>query len=205
VPLNFTGRDPGPPLPAPAEDRSFSGFAAVCLVLAGLAAVAAVLIPLNRPKPSEALPPLSGTSLTAPEPARPSAPVAQPAPPPPIVSRAAQPVARPKARADHKALFLAALRRSGPGVMTLAVEDDAGAQAYGRQLSDLFHEAGWTVTWTAVFGSGPAATGLSAALGDTAQDYAVRDAFAAVGVKLGPRPATPGIVHTPELFVGAPA
>lgn len=89
--------------------------------------------------------------------------------------------------------------------MTLAVEDDAGAQAYGRQLSDLFHEAGWTVTWTAVFGSGPAATGLSAALGDTAQDYAVRDAFAAVGVKLGPRPATPGIVHTPELFVGAPA
>lgn len=204
MPLNFTGRDPGPPLPARAEDRSFSGFAAACLVLAGLAALAAVLIPLSRPKPSEALPPLSGTSLAAPEPARPAAPVATPAPPRPV-SRAAQPIAQPKARADHKALFLAALRRSGPGVITLSVEDEAGAQAYGRQLADLFHEAGWTVTWTAVFGSGPPANGLSAALGDTAQDQAVRDAFAAAGVRLGPAPAAPGIVHTPELFVGAPS
>lgn len=203
MPLNFTGRDPGPPLPAPVEDKRLSPFAAACLALAGLAAVAAVLLPLNRQRPADALPPLSGTSLTAVQPVPPPAPAATSALPPAVAPRPAQPVVQPPAR-DRKALFLVALRRSGPGAITLAVEDDAGAQAYGRQLSGLFREAGWTVTWNAVFGAGPVGVGLSAALGDTAQDQAVRDAFAAAGVALGPPPAAPGIVQTPELFVGAP-
>ena len=101
---------------------------------------------------------------------------------------------------DRAAVLVAPDQRT----LTTVCDVEAGAQAYGRQLSDLFREAGWTVTWNAVFGSGPAATGLSAALGDTAQDQAVRDAFTAAGVRLGPRPAAPGIVQTPELFVGAP-
>jgi hypothetical protein len=183
------------------EDKRFSPFAAACLALAGLAAVAAVLLPLSRPKPSEALPPLSGTSLAAAPPVRPAALAA---PPPAAAPRPAPPAVQPAARPDRKALFLAALRRAGPGAITLAVEDDAGAQAYGRQLARLFREAGWTVTWNAVFGAGPVGAGLSAALGDTAQDQAVREAFTAAGVRLGPPSVATGIVQTPELFVGAP-
>lgn len=206
MPLNFTGRAPDTPPPTAAADKGFSKFAAVCLALAGLVALAAVVIPLNRSKPAEALPPLFGASLPAPAPPVTAAPVAAaPVATPPGISAPPAPKSAPPpaAKPNRRALFLAALRRSGPGDITLAVEDDAGAQAYGRQLAGLFREAGWTVTWNAVFGAGPKMAGLSGALGDTLQDYAVRDAFNQVGVRLGPPPAAPGIVQTPTLFVGA--
>jgi hypothetical protein len=202
MPLNFTGRaPPPPPPPPPAADKRFSPLAGACLALAGLAAGAAVLIPLNRPKPADALPPLAGASRPLAEPvaASPSAPAPAPAP----ASRAAPPAIQPAPGPDRQARFLAALRRSAPGAITLAVEDDAGAQAYGRQLAALFRAAGWTVTWNAVFGAAPPGQGLSAALGQTTADLAVRDAFGAAGIRLAPPPAATGIVQTPELFVGA--
>ncbi len=100
--------------------------------------------------------------------------------------------------------MLAALRRAPHGVITLSVEDDASAQAYARQLADLFREAGWTVSLNSVFGAGAPMRGLTAALGSTSADEAVRAAFAAAAFNLGPPPSAAGIVETPELFVGAP-
>jgi hypothetical protein len=99
--------------------------------------------------------------------------------------------------------MLEVLRRAPHGSITLSVEDDAGAQAYARQLAGLFREAGWTVSMSSVFGAGPPMRGLSAALGSGQSDQAVRDAFAAVKFPLGPSRAS-GVIETPELFVGVP-
>ena len=117
---------------------------------------------------------------------------------------AAQPSAKSAPSvAEIKARMLQALRRAPHGAIALSVEDDAGAQAYARQLAGLFREAGWTVSVSSVFGSGPPMRGLSAALGSSQSDQAVRDAFAAVKFPLGPPPRS-GVIEPPELFVGVP-
>jgi len=129
------------------------------------------------------------------KPAPPVAPAPQLAKPEPDTSR--PPKLTPRQR------FLAVLRRA-PGQITLMVEDDPQAQAYGRELKGLFEQAGWTVDVSQAFGSGPPERGFAAALGSTSQDAAVRDAFAAAGLPLMGPPPSSGLIQTPELFVGPP-
>jgi hypothetical protein len=100
--------------------------------------------------------------------------------------------------------MLAALRTVPRGSITLSVEDDPVAQAYGRRLKALFQEAGWSVEETSSFGSGPPRQGVAAALGSSPADQAVRQAFDVVGFQFLPPPADAGVTRTPELFVGAP-
>jgi hypothetical protein len=100
--------------------------------------------------------------------------------------------------------MLQALRQA-PGSVTLAVQDDAGAQAYARMLADLFREAGWRVEVRSVFGPGPPMTGLAAALGDGPSDMAIRRAFDHGGrPAFAPPPPAAGVIQAPELFIGAP-
>jgi hypothetical protein len=107
-------------------------------------------------------------------------------------------------RAAAKARMLAALRQVPHGAITLSVEDDAGAEAYARELADLFRQAGWRVDQTAAFGPGPRRHGLAAAFGISPSDEAVREAFDAVGFQLAPPPPDAGIISTPQIFVGVP-
>jgi len=150
--------------------------------------------PAAAPPPAPPATPAPATTapVAASSPATPAAapPPAKPAPSTPSV-------------AEIKARMLQALRRAPHGAIALSVEDDAGAQAYARQLAGLFREAGWTVSVSSVFGSGPPMRGLSAALGSSQSDQAVRDAFAAVKFPLGPPPRS-GVIEPPELFVGVP-
>jgi hypothetical protein len=95
--------------------------------------------------------------------------------------------------------------RQAPGAVTLAVEDDAGAQAYARMLADLFREAGWRVEAVGVTRSGPPMAGLAAALGDGPSDQAIRRAFDHGGPPaFAAPPPDAGVIRTPELFIGAP-
>jgi hypothetical protein len=100
--------------------------------------------------------------------------------------------------------MLAALRQVPHGSVTLVVEDDAGAQAYARKLTDLFHQAGWRVDQSSTFGPGSPRQGLAAAFGISPADEAVREAFDAVGFQLLPPPPDAGVIRTPEIFVGQP-
>ena len=100
------------------------------------------------------------------------------------------------------ARMLAALRQVPHGVITLSVEDDPQARAYGDKLKALFREAGWTVDEVSSFGSGPPRRGVAAALGVSPSGEAVREAFDVIGFQFLPPP--PGVSQTPEIFVGVP-
>ncbi len=207
MPLNFTGRD----LPAAEKVPRAGRTAVVVLSCFGAAAVLAILVfasALRQHKPPPLLPPLLGTdrALAAPAPPKPA-----PAEARTLHQSAAQPPvpapARPRAEdraANAKASMLAALRQVPHGIITLSVEDDAGAEAYARKLADLFHEAGWTVDESSAFGPGPPRHGLAAAFGVSPADEAVREAFDAVGFQLAPAPRDAGVIRTPEIFVGKP-
>ena len=215
--LNFTGRAlAGPAEEPPARSRTpilvLACFGAAAL-LAGL--VFAVALRQHKLDAPSLAPPLVGMDralAAAPPQASAPKPVGPPAdawimhkaaaPPAPASPRTQEP-AKPDPVAA-KARMLAALRQVPHGVITLSVEDDAGAQAYARQLADLFGEAGWTVDRTSVFGSGPPRRGLAAALGVSPADEAVREAFDAVGFQFAHPPADAGIRRTPEIFVGVP-
>lgn len=214
--LNFTGRDPDPARsaarPAGRTPAVIIGCLAAASVLAGLVVVMALhRHAVEAPSPA---PPLVGTDSVQVEAPRPSAPapapaeaavVRQAAAPPPAPA-AAPPAEAPtrSAQAAARARMLAALRQVPHGSVTLSVEDDAGAQAYARQVSDLFREAGWTVDQAQAYGPGPRRHGLAAALGVSPADEAVREAFDSVGFRLGLPPPDAGIIRTPEIFVGAP-
>ncbi len=212
MPLNFTGRD----LPATEKAPPAGRTAAVVLSCFGAAAVLAGLVfatALRQHKPPAPLPPLVGTD-------RALAATVQPKPAPAsdeswiVHKAAAQPPAPPvpaptksqalDRAATAKASMLAALRQVPHGIITLSVEDDAGAEAYARKLVDLFHEAGWTVDESSAFGPGPPRHGLAAAFGVSPADEAVREAFDTVGYQLAPPPRDAGVIRTPELFVGKP-
>ncbi len=212
--LNFTGRARSAAETGPPVGRT----AAVVLSCFGAAAVLAGLVfatALRQHKAPIPLPPLLGTdsALAAAVPPR-----APPAPPESWIvhQAAAQPPAAPappapahlkpqtQDAAAAKARMLAALRQVPHGTITLSVEDDAGAEAYARKLADLFHQAGWTVDQSTVFGPGPPRNGLAAAFGVSPADEAVREAFDAVGFQFARPPADAGIIRTPELFVGKP-
>jgi hypothetical protein len=155
-------------------------------------------------------PPLVGMdrAFLAPVPPRPPAPaVAQPEHwvVHPAAERAPPAAPRPQdAAAVAKARMLAALRQVPHGTVTLSVEDDPGAQAYAEKLVELFHQAGWIVNQSRVFGTGPPRYGLAAAFGVSPSDEAVREAFDAVGFQFEPPPRDAGIIRTPQIFVGAP-
>lgn len=214
--LNFTGRLPRP-APPPPPPRRAPVFLMVCVGLATLLGLVVFVMAVRAPRPPAPArpavpPPLIGVSdpPVEPVPAQTSPPPVQakPAQAPPIPAAEPAAVTPPFKAAPSpamvKARMLQALKRAPHATITLSVEDDAGAEAYGRKLADLFREAGWTVDVTSVFGSGPPTRGLSAALGDTDADDAVRDAFAAADFTLGSAPPSAGIVRTPELFVGTP-
>ncbi|HEY4029466.1 MAG TPA: hypothetical protein VGM25_03925 [Caulobacteraceae bacterium] len=212
MPLNFTGRA------APAADRPPAagrtpGVMLACFAVAALLATLVVAVALRQQKvehPSLA-PPLVGAD-------RPQALIAAaklpPAPAPAVVRQAAQPAptpAAPRAEAPARpdpavarARMLAALRQVPHGTITLSVEDAAGAQAYARELTELFRQAGWTVDQASAFGTGAPRRGLAAALGVSPADEAVREAFDAVGFRFGSTPADAGVIRTPEIFVGVP-
>jgi hypothetical protein len=203
--------------PQPTGDVPPSGRTAVvvlsCFGAAGILAALVFATALRQHKPPTAAPPLVGTdsALAAAAPPR-------PAPPPTeswiIHQAAAEPPAAPapapakptpqNAQAAAKARMLAALRQVPHGTITLSVEDDAEAEAYARKLADLFHQAGWTVDQSSVFGPGPPRNGLAAAFGVSPADEAVREAFDAVGFRFDRPPADAGIVRTPQIFVGKP-
>lgn len=216
--LNFTGRaskesEAQPPVQrrGPVVAAAIFGVAAM---LAGLVFFAAARQQrIDAPPP---LPPLVGGDqavATAPathEPAaaqpawimHKAAPVAAPQP----VQAAPEPApARPSAQdtAAAKARMLAALRQVPHGQVTLQIEDDPVAKAYGDRLASLFREAGWTVDMSSVFGSGPPRRGIAAAFGISPSDEAVREAFDAVGFQFQ-APPRDSITRTPEIFVGAP-
>ena len=65
--------------------------------------------------------------------------------------------------------------------------------------------AGWTVDEVSSFGSGPPRYGVSAALGASPADRAVRRAFGVIGFQFLEAPDDAGVTRTPELFVGIPA
>jgi len=202
--LNFTGRAP-PEAPARPPGRAPT----VMLSCLGAAAVLAALViaaALRQHQPPNPAPPMTGkdrapVAAAAPSPAEPG-----------IVHEAAERVASPTAPAKPqapdpavaKARMLAALRQVPHGVITLSVEDDAGAEALARKLEGLFREAGWTVDESSVFGPGSPRRGLAAALGVSPADEAVREAFDAVGFQLQSPPRDAGVIRTPELFVGKP-
>jgi hypothetical protein len=214
--LNFTGRD----RPAAAGDVPPSGRTAVvvlsCFGAAGILAALVFATALRQHRPPEPLPPLVGTdhalTAAAPPPVAPPPPehwivhpaVAQPPPAPPQAPAPAKPQPRAPDAAAAKARMLAALRQVPHGTITLSVEDDAEAQAYARKLADLFHQAGWTVDQSSVFGPGSPRYGLAAAFGVSPADEAVREAFDAVGFQFAPPPPDAGIIRTPEIFVGKP-
>jgi hypothetical protein len=204
--LNFTGRlPPAPEEPSSPEGRAPVAVAAILVVaamVAGLVFVAALR--QHKADGPPALPPLVGTDTVARPAAEPSPVVQAAAPPQAVVAApaepawimhkaAAQPAPAPaapgaaapapsaadkaKAVAAARARMLAALRQVPHGTVTLSVEDDPRAQAYAKALADLFHEAGWTVDQTAVFGSGAPRRGLAAAFSISPADEAVREAF----------------------------
>jgi len=213
--LNFTGRAPPEPPPAPrrAPVLVLACFG-VAALLAGLVFVAALR--QHRVEAATPLPPLTGGDLAAAAPAKPApAPAAEPAwilhkaAPAPVATPAAQPAgaaSAPKAQdpAAAKARMLAALRQVPHGTITLQVEDDPMAKAYGDRLASLFREAGWTVDMSSIFGSGPPRRGMAAAFGISPSDEAVREAFDAVGFQFQRPPADAGVTRTPEIFVGTP-
>jgi len=185
--------------PVVAEADGSSRFILACVVLATLILLLCLTVFLtvrgggpNRPGPD----PVAVRARVEAEPFAP-APTAAPAASAPARLLAPAPASP---ATDRRARMLAALR-SAKGEITLQVQDDPAAEALGRRLTDIFQAAGWTVKWNSVFGAGPPLRGLSAALGDGAQDAAVRQAFADAGIGLGPPPAS-GIVQTPEIFVG---
>jgi hypothetical protein len=200
--LNFTGRLPPEPAAPPAARPSL--LLPVCLGLGALLAAAAVLVAGREHKAPPATPPLVGVvqpphAPASPAPAPLAAVPASPSPPPvpPPVPAGPQP-------APLRARMLQALRQA-PGSVTLAVEDDAAAQAYARMLADLFREAGWRVEVRSVFGAGPPMIGLAAALGQGPSDMAIRRAFDHGGPPaFAPPPEGAGVILPPELFIGAP-
>ena len=212
MPLNFTGRAPPAAEKVPPAGRT----AVVVLSCFGAAAILAGLVfatALHQHKPPTPPPPLVGIDPTQ-APAAPPKPAPTPAeswivhkaaaqPPATPVPAPAKPQAADRA-ATAKATMLAALRQVPHGIITLSVEDDAGAEAYARKLADLFHEAGWTVDQSSAFGPGPPRHGLAAAFGVSPADEAVREAFDSVGFQLAPPPRDAGVIRTPEIFVGKP-
>ena len=215
--LNFTGKaEPEALETAPARRAPvlILGCFAAAAVLAGLVLILALRQPKVSAPPAPVAPlvgidrALAAPQPSAPQPSAPQPPAAQPAAPPapraetPTVPRAdASPRPDPVAA---KARMLAALRQVPHGVITLSIEDDAGAQAYARQIADLFRQAGWTVDQASAFGAGPRRRGLAAAIGVSPADEAVREAFDAVGFRFAPPPRDAGIIRTPEIFVGVP-
>jgi len=209
-PLNFTGRATAEAGPA---ERPRGGFVLACLALAAVALLASVIVYAARraePPAVAAIAPLQGVSAPA-EPAPAPSPNTDPAPgpKPAAVSRqAAAPRAAPARPAEPaltpaQARFVAALR-AAPGVLTLKVEKDPEAEASARLLAALFRRAGWSVQSVETFGAGEPMRGFAAALGDSAEDEAVRQAFAGAGIRLPPPEGAAGVVRTPELYVGAP-
>jgi hypothetical protein len=187
----------------PAETDRSGGFILTCVVLATLILLLCLTIfltvrgGLSRQKPS----PAAVLARIEAEPAAPAVAIAPAAAPAVSAPTPAAAPAQASPAPDPRARMLAALR-AAKGVITLQVQDDPAAEARARRLTDIFQAAGWTVKQDSVFGAGPPLTGLSAALGDSAQDQAVRRAFADAGVKLGAPPSS-GIIQTPEIFVGA--
>jgi hypothetical protein len=210
APLNFTGRDVPTAAGTPAPSGRPPVVILACFGAAALLAGLVVAVALRQHKvehPSPA-PPLVGVDRTLTPAVAPKAPAVGPAAVPPAAppqapSRAETPPAKPDPAAA-KARMLAALRQVPHGVITLSVEDDAAAEAYARQLADLFRQAGWTVDQASAFGSGPPRRGLAAALGVSPADEAVREAFDAVGFRFARPPADAGVIRTPEIFVGIP-
>lgn len=211
--LNFTGRQ----LPAPEAPPRDPGRAPVmvlaCFAIAALLAGLVFFVALRQHKAAApaAAPPLVGADRATLTPAPVKAAAPEPAwiehksAPQPAAAPAPQVQARPVDReALAKARMLAALRQIPHGAITLSVEDDPVAQAYGERLKALFHEAGWTVDEVSSFGSGPPRYGVSAALGDSPADGAVRQAFGVIGFQFLAPPADAGVTRTPELFVGVP-
>jgi hypothetical protein len=221
MPLNFTG-GAGPDETVRPAGRTpvviLACFGAAA-ILAGLVFAAAlrqhqVTAPVSAPPlvgidralaavpPAPPAPPLAPAApeLARP-PVRPPAPAPAQAPPP---QAAPAPGPRTLDRAAAKARMLAALRQVPHGVVTLSVEDDAGAAAYARELADLFRQAGWRVDQVSAFGPGLRRHGLAAAFGVSPSDEAMREAFDAVGFQLAPPPPDAGVISTPEIFVGAP-
>lgn len=224
MPLNFTGRAP----PEPEEPSSAPSRApVVVLACFGVAAMLAglVFVAALRQHKADAPPPLpalvGGDAAAQTPPPQPAKPVAQPpapaepawilhkAAPTPVAEPAAPAPAAPQAQdraqaeaAAAKARMLAALRQVPHGVITLSIEDDPLARAYGDKLKALFREAGWTVDEVSSFGTGPPRRGVAAALGVSPSGEAVREAFDVIGFQFLPPP--PGVSETPELFVGVP-
>jgi hypothetical protein len=198
TPINFIRGRP------PAEADRSGGFILACVVLATLILLLCLIVfftlrgsgDRQGPGPAAARAHVEAESFA---PASASAPATAPAAVPP---RPAAP-AQGAPAVDRRARMLATLH-SAKGAITLKVQDDPAAEATGRRLRDIFQAAGWTVRWNSTFGAGAPLTGLSAALGDSAQDEAVRRAFSEAGIRLGPPPAS-GMVQAPEIFVGAAA
>ena len=211
--LNFTGRELTAPEAPPARSR-VPVMVVACFAIAAMLAGLVFLVSLRQhkaeaPPPS---PPLVGGDRAAP--ARAPAVAVTPAPAwiehkaAPVAIPAPAPVPTQPSAADRaveaKARMLGALRQVPHGAITLSVEDDPVAQAYGKRLRALFREAGWSVEETSSFGSGPPRQGVAAALGDSPADQAVRQAFDAIGFQFLPPPADAGVTRAPELFVGVP-
>jgi hypothetical protein len=196
------------------------GCFAIATLIGGL--VLLVALRQHRADAPPAAPPLVGAdhATLTPAPVGPAAPawIEHKAPPPTARQTAPQaanlPATQPAASArpqgddrevSAKARMLAALRQVPQGAITLSVEDDPAAQAYGERLKAFFREAGWTVDEVSSFGSGPPRYGVSAALGASPADRAVRRAFGVIGFQFLEAPDDAGVTRTPELFVGIPA
>lgn len=206
--ISFTRalRDLGDAKPAAAPGRETSvALVVACTALAALALALCAAVIFTVGGSGRGAAPRLGAAVTVPvqePPAMPALPPPQPAVAVQTRPPAATTAAPAPARVDKSVAMLAILRRAR-GVITLQVEDDAGARASGRDLEAFFHAAGWTVNVNSVTSSGPPRVGLAAALGDTPQDDAIRQAFGGAGIRLAPPPRAAGIVQTPEIFVGA--
>jgi hypothetical protein len=196
----------------PAGRKASLGFVVACTVLAVLALLLCVTVffTVRDAGKIRPLPRLGAAAVTVPVQEPPAMAIAPPSvtPPAAVQTRTAAPTpvaptaAPAPVRVDKSVAMLAILRRA-KGVITLQIEDDSGARASGRDLASFFRAAGWTVNVNSVTSSGPPLVGLAAALGDTPQDDAIRQAFGGAGIRLAPPPRTAGIVQTPEIFVGA--
>lgn len=213
--LNFTGREL-PPTEEPSRTASRApAMVLACFAIAAMLAGLVFLVALRQHKADAPppLPPLVGADQAVQPPAASAKAVALPAwiehkaAPQPAAAPAPPAPAQPSAEqreAAAKARMLAALRQVPHGAVTLSVEDDPLAQAYGDKLKALFREAGWTVEESSSFGSGPPREGIAAAFGISPADEALREAFDAIGFQFLPPPRDAGITRTPEIFVGVP-
>jgi hypothetical protein len=204
------GVDPADPPPG---RHASLGFVVACTALAVLSLLLCVTAFFTvRDAGKVRQPPRGATAVTVPIQEPPAMAVASPPPAVAAVPIQTAPRAAPApagttaapapVRVDKSVAMLAILRQA-KGTITLQIEDDSSARASGRDLAAFFRAAGWTVNVNSVTSSGPLLYGLSAALGDTPQDDAIRQAFRGAGIRLGPPPLMPGIVQTPEIFVGA--